>query len=136
MYSPPATVSPGVGSLREICASSGLYDDAGGSTRRPCNRALVPLPKDQSQPMCTSEMLSDGDRDWLCDYIANLLRDEQKTKILHQEVGPREPYLDPVLKRNPATYADVPLTLAGRGMLEWTVVPQSFSFPGRFFRGT
>ena len=107
-------------SLNALLSTSGLYD-SDNSTVVPYSKELCSWPKIGSTPTPLEGILSPADIHYCENGCESLLRSEQASRALQQELNISKPYSDPSLINNPKTYADFLWRLHAAGMLRWTV---------------
>lgn len=111
---PEPTVSS-AGGLVDLCSSARLYD-SGGCIVQPYAKDNISWPQASSQPVPLDGCLAAADREWLGSWQQHMLRSSSDKTF--EKVTP---YIDPVLKNNPAEYAHFLQELHQRSMIGFRV---------------
>ncbi|CAE7708857.1 AMY1.1 [Symbiodinium sp. CCMP2592] len=126
----PSTFLSERGAVQELLQTSLAYDGNEASTTvRPYERGLVSIPSCGHQAVGLSDVLDDSGRDIVEDPSRCMLlnSDEWGEKIESHEGF--SPYMDEVLKKDPAQYSVFVKDLADAGMISFTSEPKDLVTP-------
>ena len=83
------------------------------------NTSLVAWPEAGTRPVKVVDLLPNGDREKLCAWKENLLREPSEAASLLGDSGIQKPYCDPYLFSSQRRYSEFILGLSSRNLVGW-----------------